>query len=181
MFDGCSLLTVLTVVAFSISSFEMARQVFQMDVPRLELAPLDGLFVDLAWEFEGSLGQKLETIDYPRQSLCKSQRSFDLPVYQVVFSSMLAAKFRAAEYLHSAPSDVLRYGLGSLRRLRNLVGNNCQLVKRNSSGDWSVLSPIAVFSVDIENESLFSSELVLPLTGASGGPLWVFALTTPFP
>ena len=85
--------------------------------------------------------------------------AFDLPVHRVVFSSTLAAKFRAAEHLHSAPSDVLRYGLGS-RRLRNLVGNDCQLVKRNSSGDWSVLSPIAVLSVDVESEALFAGELV---------------------
>ena len=181
VFDGCILLTVLTVVAVSISSFEMARQVFQMDVPRLELATLDELFVDLAREFERSLGRKLETINHPRLSLCKSERSFDLPGHRVVFSSTLAAKFRAAEHLHSAPSDVLRYGLGSLRRLRNLVGNDCQLVKRNSSGDWSVLSPIAVLSVDVESEALFAGELVLPLTGASGGPLRVFRFDNSLP
>ena len=83
MFHGCSLLTVLTVVAFSLSlslsSFEMARQVFQMDIPRLELATLDELFVGLAREFERSLGRKLETINHPRLSLCKSEPSFDLP------------------------------------------------------------------------------------------------------
>ena len=180
-FDGCILLTVLTVVAISISSFEMARHVFQMDVPRLELATLDELFDDLAREFERSLGRKLETLNHPRLSLCKSERSFDLPVHRVVFSSTLAAKFRAAEHLHSAPSDALRYGLGSLRRLRNLVGNDCQLVKRNSSGDWSVLSPIAVLSVDVESEALFAGELVLPLTGASGGPLRVFRFDNSLP
>ena len=50
-----------------------------MDVPRLELATLDELFVDLAREFERSLGRKLETINHPRLSLCKSEGAIVRP------------------------------------------------------------------------------------------------------
>ena len=105
-------------------------QAFGYVLSVLEYDMLNDFFADSLCKFEQSFHRKLASINHPRLSFGKQERSFDLHLHPTIFSSSLARNFWPREVRHSPPLDDWHYTLDTLRRLRSVAGQECCLVKR---------------------------------------------------
>ena len=158
----------------------MAREVFGPEpntASRLSRETLFDFFCAAAKEFDTNLRRKLESINHPRFSVRHNERQLSMNVQELILTTTLFRKFKGREIKHVHPCSVLRYEVCTLRRLRNLVGADTSLLKRNSAGDFSVLTPVCCVSEDHddgEGHKMCVGEIVVPLTGGQDGSVRVF-------
>ena len=138
--------------------------------PCLSKDSLREFFLDSVRSFEEGVASKLTTINLPRRSFFKPERSISVEgVHPFIFVDSFGKKFREEEVRHHPPCDNLHYEVDSLVRWLRVLGvGNSQsapkLVRRNEAGDWSLLAPMAYAKEAIIEHDIEEGRLVVSLS-----------------
>ena len=148
------------------SRFETPFKSFTAEGPDLSYDFLKEFFVDSVRAFEEVVSTKIRSINLPRRSFMRPERSIALEgVHVSVFIESFGKKFQGREILHSAGEDKLQYEVHSLNRWLALVGGgSSSVVRKNDACDWSLLTPLGYLaSVGPDPDALPKGALVVPL------------------
>ena len=130
---------------------------------------LRDFYVNCVRRFETELQHKLRSINLPRRSFLRPERTVQLDVHTSIFLESFGKKMMDSEIRHVPLTDKLQYDVTLLSRWRSLVGGDSSLVRQNGAGDWSLLTPLAAVSQEVASLCLDVGTLVVPLQELENG------------